>query len=79
MSIMHNFAPILGTKNPQNRFPQMAPKDNTEPIHDISSTVNSPDSNGLFCERSNGNAGDNHPTPAPRVMIRNITINFQSF
>lgn len=56
---MENFEPPLDTKYPPNAFPTNAPTQLIEPIHDTSSIVSFPDSNGLLSDSNRGNAGEN--------------------
>lgn len=46
-------------------FPTIAPIEKIEPIHEISSTVNAPDSRGLSFDLSSFNDGESQPNPLP--------------
>lgn len=72
--------PIIVTMSPKKQFPKIAPRDITDPIHDISLTEIAPVSIGLFEDRSNGSAIDNQPNPQPNpTIIRSALCVFEEY
>lgn len=63
------FLPNLFASQPNKQFPTKPPKQNTETIHESSSVVNGPLSNGVDSDSKTKKLELGHPHPAPNATI----------
>lgn len=65
------FEPIRWDSAPHKTLPAKAPRQMSDPDHDICSVVSGPDSKGVSKDFNSGSAGENQPTaqPSPSTTI----------
>lgn len=66
--------PKTEMKNPKEMQPNRAPRQLTDPIYEISSFVNFPDTRGVFSDAKIGKAGDTQPTINPYPIINKLAV-----